>query len=155
MNYLEEYGALKLKNNTHYKREVIGRFIEALDYLQNVNKSIEYYFTTDPDKDAPALEGPELEKYKSKANFSKLYLWFSCKPLEEYRNEEEAKKIMAEKALRKEESKKRQERARDHKLGELEAERIDKAREKAEAEAKAQSDQSQGKTLDEYFKGNQ
>jgi hypothetical protein len=156
LEHLNNYGVVD-NENRKYKEKVIDRFIEALDYLQNVNKSIEYYFTTSQDSDAQAIEGPELEKYKSKANFSKLYLWFSCKPLEEYRNEEEAKKIMAEKALRKEESKKRQERARDRKLGELEAERIDKAREKAEAEAqaKAQSDQSQGKTLDEYFKGNQ
>ena len=63
---------------------------------------------------------------------------------------------MAEKALRKEESKKRQERARDRKLGELEAERIDKAREKAEAEAKAQTEQPKPKTLTDYFnQGNQ
>ena len=152
---LNNYGVVDTEN-PHYKRKVIDRFIEALDYLQNVNNSIEYYFTTSQDSNAQAIEGPELEKYKSKANFSKLYLWFSCKPLEEYRNEEEAKKIMAEKALRKEESKKRQERARDRKLGELEAERIDKAREKAEAEAKAQNEQPKPKTLTDYFKqGNQ
>lgn len=156
LNYLGEYGALDTENRK-YKEKVIDRFIEALDYLQNVNKSIEYYFTTAPDKDAPAIEGPELEKYKSKANFSKLYLWYTIPELESFRNEEDAKNRIAEKRERALASQARRERARDNKLGELEAERIDKAREKAQAEAqaKAQSDQSQGKTLDEYFKGNQ
>ena len=156
LNYLEEYGAINTENRK-YKEKVIDRFIEALDYLQNVNKSIEYYFTTAPDKDAPAIEGPELEKYKSKANFSKLYLWYNIPKLEGFRNEEDAKTRIAEKRARALASQARRERARDNKLGELEAERIDKAREKAEAEAqaKAQNDQSQGKTLDEYFKGNQ
>lgn len=150
---LNNYGVVDTENRK-YKEKVIDRFIEALDYLQNVNKSIEYYFTTSPDKDAPALEGPELEKYKNKANFSKLYLWFSCKPLEEYRNEEKAKEIMAEKARRAKESQKRQERARDKKLGELEAERIDKA--KAQAEVETQDEQPKAKTLDDYFRqGNQ
>lgn len=156
LNYLHEYGAIDTENRK-YKEKVIDRFIEALDYLQNVNKSIEYYFTTSPEKDAPALEGPELEKYKSKANFSKLYLWYTIPELERFRNEEDAKNRIAEKKKRALASQARRERARDNKLGKLEAERIDKAREKAEAEAqaKAQSDQSQGKTLDEYFKGNQ
>lgn len=154
LNYLEEYGAINTENRK-YKEKVIDRFIEALDYLQNVNKSIEYYFTTAPDKDAPAIEGPELEKYKSKANFSKLYLWYNIPKLEGFRNEEDAKTRIAEKRKRALASQARRERARDNKLGELEAERIDKAREKAETEAQAQSDQSQGKTLDEYFKGNQ
>lgn len=155
LNYLHEYGAIDTENRK-YKEKVIDRFIGALDYLQNVHKSIEYYFTTAPDKDAPAIEGPELEKYKTKANFSKLYLWYTIPELERYRNEEDAKNRIAEKKERALASQARRERARDNKLGELEAERIDKAREKAEAEAqaKAQSDQSQGKTLDEYFKGN-
>lgn len=155
LNYLEEYGAIDT-SNPHYKRKVIDRFIGALDYLQNVNKSIEYYFTTAPDKDAPALEGPELEKYKSKANFSKLYLWYTIPELERFRNEEDAKNRIAEKRKRALASQARRERARDNKLGELEAERIDKAREKAEAEAKAQNEQPKAKTLTDYFKqGNQ
>ena len=154
LNYLEEYGAINTENRK-YKEKVIDRFIEALDYLQNVNKSIEYYFTTAPDNDAPAIEGPELEKYKSKANFSKLYLWYNIPKLEGFRNEEDAKTRIAEKRERALASQARRERARDKKLGELEAERIDKAREKAEAQAQAQNNQSQGKTLDEYFKGNQ
>ncbi len=155
LNYLEEYGAIDT-SNPHYKRKVIDRFIGALDYLQNVNKSIEYYFTTSPDKDAPAIEGPELEKYKSKANFSKLYLWYTIPELESFRNEEDAKNRIAEKRERALASQARRERARDKKLGELEAERLDRAKEKAEAEAKAQNEQGQGKTLDEYYKqGNQ
>lgn len=155
LNYLEEYGAIDT-SNPHYKRKVIDRFIGALDYLQNVNKSIEYYFTTSPEKDAPALEGPELEKYKSKANFSKLYLWYTIPELERFRNEEDAKNRIAEKKERALASQARRERARDQKLGELEAERIDKAREKAEAEAKAQNEHPKPKTLTDYFKqGNQ
>ena len=135
-----------------YKEKLCNRIIEALDYLQNVNKSIEYYLCTTPD--GPALE-EELEKYKNRKDFPKLYLWFRVPALEQFLDPEEAKTLQHKFATIRAKRKERQERARDRKLGELEAERLDRAKEQAEAEAKAQSDQSQGKTLDEYFKGNQ
>lgn len=129
LNYLQEYGALNTVTS-HYRKEVIERFIEALNYLQNQNKSIEYYFTTSPDKDTPAIEGPELEKYKTRADFKNLYLWYNIPELEKFRNEEDAKNRIAEKKARALASQARRERAKDKKLGELEAERIYNAQNK-------------------------
>lgn len=148
LNYLEEYGAIDTENRK-YKEKVIDRFIEALDYLQNVNKSIEYYFTTSPDKDAPALEGPELEKYKSKANFSKLYLWYNIPELDNFRNEEDAKNRIAEKKARALASQLRRERAKDRKLGELEAETIYNAQNKQDQTPEQEQgfDEEQAKIL--------
>ena len=151
LEYLEQRGLLS-QSETRYKEKLCNRIIKALDYLQNENKSIEYYLCATPD--GPALEEEELEKYKNRNNFPNLYLWFNIPLLEEYIDPEQAKAIRKRIAEKKAKRKERQERAKDRKLGQLEAERLDKAREKAEAEAeaKAQNEQGRGKTLDEYYK---
>lgn len=153
LEYLEQRGLLS-QNETRYKEKLCNRIIKALDYLQNENKSIEYYLCATPD--GPALEGEELEKYKNRNNFPNLYLWFSVPLLEEYIDPEQAKAIRKRIAEKKAKRKERQERAKDRKLGELEAERLDRAKEQAEAEAKAQNEQPKVKTLTDYFnQGNQ
>lgn len=151
--YLEKLNLID-PQETKYKERLCNRIIESLDYLQNENKSIEYYLCATPD--GPALEGPELEKYKNRNVFPKLYLWFRVPALEEYLDHDNAKSLQRKFAEIRAKRQARREHARDKKLGELEAERIDKAREKAEAEAKAQNEQPKAKTLDEYYKqGNQ
>lgn len=153
--YLEKLNLID-PQETKYKERLCNRIIESLDYLQNENKSIEYYLCATPD--GPALEEEELEKYKNRNVFPKLYLWFRVPALEEYLDHDNAKSLQRKFAEIRAKRQARREQARDRKLGELEAERIDKAREKAEAEAKAkaQNEQPKPKTLDEYYKqGNQ
>ena len=149
--YLEKLNLID-PQETKYKERLCNRIIESLDYLQNENKSIEYYLCATPD--GPALEEEELEKCKNRNDFPKLYLWFRVPALEEYLDHDNAKSLQRKFSEIRAKRQARREHAKDKKLGELEAERIDKAREKAEAEAeaKAQNEQGQGKTLDEYYK---
>ena len=85
-----------------------------------------------------------------------MYLWFRVPALEQFLDPEEAKTLQHKFATIRAKRKERQERAKDRKLGELEAERLDRAKEKAEAEAKAQNEQPKPKTLTDYFnQGNQ
>lgn len=146
---LENYNVIDT-DNRKYREKVIDRFIEALDYLQNVNKSIEYYFTTSSKKDAPPIEGPELEKYKNKANFTTLYLWFNCLPLEQYRDEESAKQTIKEVKAKKEATKARHNRRVDTQLAKLEAQRIfDKQHQQEQEQAE---DTTKAPELSDFFK---
>ena len=152
ISYLEKLNLID-PQETKYKERLCNRIIESLDYLQNENKSIEYYLCATPD--GPALEEGELEKYKNRNDFPKLYLWFRVPALEEYLDHDNAKSLQRKFAEIRAKRQARREHAKDRKLGQLEAERLNKAREKAEAEAeakaKAQNEQGQGKTLDEYY----
>lgn len=84
LEYLQDYKLIDL-NNRRYTEKVINRFIEALDYLQNVNKSLTYYFYVD-DKEHP-LSQEELQPYLTKANFCNLKIWYSVPLIDEYNEE--------------------------------------------------------------------
>lgn len=123
LKYLEGCGLIGT-HTTRYKEYIADRIIEALKYLQNVNKSIEFYFLGE-DGSTP-LNEEQLQSYLTRANFPKLKLWYTIPLLEQSREEQTPKAIenAVKKKERKEKRQKAQEAATDRRLGELMANKL-------------------------------
>ena len=129
-----------------YKEKLCNRLIQALDYLQNINQSIEYYLTTTPD--GTALEGPELERYKNRTDFPNLYIWFNIPALEDFIDPEQARDIIQRFNTHSAKRKERRERAQDNEYGKLKA----KDQYNAEQQQEQAEDTTKTPDLSDFFK---